>query len=323
MESKVTNQEIMFLWDASMCNPNGDMAADNAPRFDEVDEKAIVSDVRIKRTIRDDLQYRKNMGEQIFINNEVILSHDNEETVTAERMFDLLKAREENKEKAEKEVFLSCIDNRLFGGVAPKSGLQLVGPVQFSWTKSLNETETILKSGTGAFATKPKDDKEEAKFKKTFRADNYLPYALFAMYGTVNAQNAAQCETTEEDVMLMLDSLWYGTKFLNTRSKMGQKPRLLIRIKYKKESKYFIGLLDELVSLGSAESKMVRSVAKADAGIDFSKLIKAINQAESFIDEVEVVYDSTMEEYLEALKGIENVTFIDDVAFAGKSSKDS
>lgn len=316
MSNNVTNQEILFLWDASMCNPNGDMAADNAPRFDEVDEKAIVSDVRVKRTIRDDLQYRKNMGEQIFINNEVILAHDNEETVTAERMFDLLKARETHKGKAEKEVFLSCIDNRLFGGVAPKSGLQLVGAVQFSWSKSINETETVLKSGTGAFATKPSKEENDVKVKKTFRVDNYLPYALFALYGTVNARSALQCQTTEEDVAHMLDSLWYGTKFLNTRSKMGQKPRLLVRVKYKKESKYFIGLLDELLSLKAPESKMVRSVAKSDADIDFSKLIRAIVQAEPFVDEVLVVYDASMEEYLDVFRGIKNVRIVDDVTFA-------
>jgi len=316
MSKEINNQELLFLWDATMCNPNGDMGADNAPRFDEVDEKAIVSDVRIKRTIRDDMQYRKNMAEQIFINNEVILSHDNEETITAEKMFDILKEKETDKDKAEKEIFLNCIDNRLFGGVAPKSGLQLTGPVQFSWTKSLNETETILKSGTGAFATKPKDAEAEAKYRKTFRADNYLPYAVFAMYGSINSSNAKNCRTTEDDISQMTNSLWYGTKFLNTRSKMGQKPRLLIHIEYKKESKYFIGLLDELITLNTSESKMVRSVKKEDAAINFSALIKKINSAKEFIEKVSIVYDDMMEEYLDELKEIENVKLIDDVTFA-------
>ena len=72
MSNLAKQSELLFIWDAKMCNPNGDMSDDNAPRFDEVDEKAIVSDVRIKRTIRDDLQYRKN--ELIFINNEEIVS---------------------------------------------------------------------------------------------------------------------------------------------------------------------------------------------------------------------------------------------------------
>ena len=149
MEKLAKQSEILFMWDARMCNPNGDMGADNSPRFDDVDENAIVSDVRVKRTVRDDLQYRKE--EAIFINNEEILSNG----LTADQRFSQLKKL--NSGKDDKEVFLTCIDNRLFGGVAPKSNIQLVGAVQFCWTKSLNRTETVLKPGPGAFATKGAD----------------------------------------------------------------------------------------------------------------------------------------------------------------------
>ena len=58
--------ELLFLWDARMTNPNGDMLNDNAPRYDEADRRAIVSDVRVKRTIRDDLQDRQQ--ESVFVN---------------------------------------------------------------------------------------------------------------------------------------------------------------------------------------------------------------------------------------------------------------
>src|SRR6056297_1203703 len=116
-EKKMCNlknqSEILFVWDAKMCNPNGDMSADNAPRFDNVDEKAIVSDVRIKRTIRDDLQYRKQ--ELIYINNEEIISGG----LQAEDRFAQIKDQSDLTNG--RDVFLTCIDNRLFGGVAPKS----------------------------------------------------------------------------------------------------------------------------------------------------------------------------------------------------------
>ena len=94
MENLAKQSEILFIWDAKLCNPNGDMATDNAPRFDDVDEKAIVSDVRIKRTVRDDLQYRKEYI--IYINNEEILSKG----LKAEERFDQLK--NDNKEKNER-----------------------------------------------------------------------------------------------------------------------------------------------------------------------------------------------------------------------------
>ncbi|QII10706.1 CRISPR-associated protein Csh2 [Candidatus Kuenenia stuttgartiensis] len=294
MNNLAKQSEILFIWDAKMCNPNGDMSADNAPRFDDVDEKAIVSDVRVKRTIRDDLQYRKS--EEIFINNEKIL----ESGLKAEGRFDQLKGEKEYKDKDEKEVFLQCIDNRLFGGVAPKSNIQLIGPVQFCWAKTLNKTETILKSGTGAFATEGSNG--ETKYKKTFRADNYIPYGLFAMYGSINRMHAERTGATEDDIKKMLDSLWFGTKLLNTRSKEGQKPRMLIRVIYNESSKYFIGLLDELVKLENEDSEMLRSVE--DANINFDKLIKAIENAKQFIEKIEVTCDSSMEKYKEVFKKI-------------------
>ena len=86
MENQARQSEILFMWDARLCNPNGDMSMDNAPRFDDVDEKAIVSDVRVKRTIRDDLQYRKD--HRIFINNEEIVKNG----LKAEKRFDQLKS---------------------------------------------------------------------------------------------------------------------------------------------------------------------------------------------------------------------------------------
>lgn len=300
MSDLAKQSELLFIWDAKMCNPNGDMSADNAPRFDEVDEKAIVSDVRIKRTIRDDLQYRKN--EMIFINNEEIVGKG----LTAEARFQQIKNSNEGTDDL--PVFLKCIDNRLFGGVAPKSNIQLVGTVQFSWTKSLNQTETVLKSGTGAFATKGKDG--EAKFTKTFRADNYIPYGVFAMYGTVNRIQAAKANTSEVDVKTMLDSLWMGTKFLNTRSKEGQKPRLLLRVIYKEKSQFFIGLLDELVALKNPDSNSIRQINEVE--FDFSNLITSLNKATDEIDEVQIVLDNSLVKYKEELNAIKKINFIEE-----------
>jgi CRISPR-associated protein Csh2 len=308
MENLAKHSELLFIWDAKMCNPNGDMFADNAPRFDDVDEKAIVSDVRVKRTIRDDLLNRKN--QLIFINNKEIINSG----LNAESRFDQLKVN--SKEKDAKKVFLTCIDNRLFGGVAPKSGIQLVGAVQFSWSKSLNKTETILKNGTGAFANPSKDKETGEGSKKTFRADNYIPYGIFPMYGTINRLQALMSETSEDDVIEMLDSLWHGTKLLNTRSKEGQKPRLLMRIIYKEKSNYFIGLIDELIELENEDSEMIRNINEAD--IKFDNLINAINKIENQIEKVIIVYDDTLIKYKKELAKIKHVEFVNEFSIKAK-----
>ena len=282
MSDLAKHSEILFLWDAKMTNPNGDMLNDNAPRYDESDRKAVVSDVRVKRTIRDDLQYRK--GKTVFVNNA-------EQVQSAETRFAELKSA--LNEKDDKKIFLSCIDNRLFGGVAPKSNLQIIGTVQFSWAKSLNETETILSQGTGAFG-------KDNSLNKTFRTDNYIPYGLFAMYGTINSLNAAKSNASEEDVADMLDSMWQGTKLLNTRSKVGQKPRMLIRVIYK--DTYMIGLLDELVNIDNENSQQLRTFSECE--LNFSALVRSLKNMSQKIEKVVVFYDDSAKKYLDNFKNL-------------------
>lgn len=282
MSELAKHSEILFLWDAKMTNPNGDMLNDNAPRYDESDRRAVVSDVRVKRTIRDDLQYRK--GKTVFVNNA-------EQVQSAETRFAELKSA--LNEKDDKKVFLSCIDNRLFGGVAPKSNLQIIGTVQFSWAKSLNETETILSQGTGAFG-------KDNSLNKTFRTDNYIPYGLFAMYGTINSLSANKTNASEEDVADMLDSMWQGTKLLNTRSKVGQKPRMLIMIIYK--DTYMIGLLDELVNIDNENSQQLRTFSECE--LNFSALVRSLKNMSQKIEKVVVFYDDSAKKYLDNFKNL-------------------
>ncbi|WP_462191118.1 type I-B CRISPR-associated protein Cas7/Csh2 [Campylobacter concisus] len=280
MSEIAKHSEILFLWDAKMTNPNGDMLNDNAPRYDESDRKAIVSDVRVKRTIRDDLQYRKS--QTIFVNNA-------EQVQSAETRF--AEVKKILGEADDKKAFLSCIDNRLFGGVAPKSNIQIIGAVQFSWAKSLNETETIMSQGTGAFG-------KDGSGNKTFRTDNYILYGLFAMYGTINSLNATKSNTSEEDVAQMLDSMWQGTKLLNTRSKVGQKPRMLIRVIYK--DAYMIGLLDELVKLDNADSDQIRGIDECE--LNFKALTRSLKNMSQKIEKVVIFYDDSFRRYVDQFK---------------------
>ena len=282
MSELAKHSEILFLWDAKMTNPNGDMLNDNAPRYDESDRRAVVSDVRVKRTIRDDLQYRK--GKTVFVNNA-------EQVQSAETRF--AEVKKILGESDDKKAFLSCIDNRLFGGVAPKSNIQIIGAVQFSWAKSLNETETIMSQGTGAFG-------KDGSGNKTFRTDNYIPYGLFAMYGTINSLNAAKSNASEEDVAQMLDSMWQGTKLLNTRSKVGQKPRMLIRMIYK--DTYMIGLLDELVKIDNENSQQLRAFSECE--LNFSALARSLKNMSQKIEKVVVFYDDSAKKYLDNFKDL-------------------
>lgn len=290
MKTQANQTEILFLWDVENANPNGDILNDNAPRYDEVSHRALISDVRIKRTIRDDLYDRKDY--EIFVR----------ETASKKGGINDGKARVQNVVGKESDVvgtlIEKCIDVRAFGGVFPVGGkaYNLTGSIQFKMTKSLHEVKnpTFIK-GTGAFASK------EGAENKTFREEYILPYALFGTYGVVNGLNSAKTKLTVNDVNEVVDSLVMGTKNLITRSKMGQYPRFLLKINYK-ENGFFIGELDNRIKIVKIDERVdmqsdIRSVD--DYTIDMSKIKKLLEKYSNKIESVEYFIDDSFEDKIE------------------------
>src|SRR5439155_5140358 len=128
-----------------------------------------------------------------------------------------------------------CIDVRLFGATIPvsktkpnekDSSVTLTGAVQFSMGTSLHRVEPRFIKGTGAFAS------GQGAQQKTFREEYVLPYALIGFYGIVNEQAAKTTGLTDTDVEELYKAIWYGTKNLISRSKIGQRPLLLVVVEY-------------------------------------------------------------------------------------------
>jgi len=232
-------REILFLYDVKDANPNGDPSDENKPRIDEETGINIVTDVRLKRTIRDYLfNYKGYNGEgdkDIFIR---------------QTKSDTNKGINDGKGRAKmfnnnKDIIINkCIDIRLFGAVIPldKDSITFTGPVQFKMGRSMHRVEMKHIRGTGAFASKLENKQQ------TFREEYILPYSLIAFYGIINENAAQQTKMTEEDYALLLESIWDGTKNLITRSKMEHNPRLLLTIEHDKPE-YFIGELDRHIKL--------------------------------------------------------------------------
>ncbi len=271
--------EILFLWDGENWNPNGDMLNSNAPRYDEISRKALVSDVRIKRTIRDFLE---SQGEEIFV----------KETYTDKGLADgkaRVKSIAGEASNIEEVILRKCIDVRAFGGVFPveKETHSLTGPMQFKMSKSLNETEIVFIKGTGAFASK------EGQQNKTFREEYILPYAIFATYGVINALNSQKTQLSEEDVQKILSALWLGTKNLISRSKFGQMPRFLMRIIYKEPGVY-IGGLDNLVRLETPKASELEIRSTADYTLDIEPIVQEIEKYSDKIEKIEYQCDDAL-----------------------------
>ena len=294
----MNRSEILFLYDIADANPNGDPLDGNKPRLDEETEINIVTDVRLKRTIRDYLNDYKNQG--IFIKE----IHDDDGNIqdAKQRALDYASSDEyESLDAARSDlknnILDECIDVRLFGATIPidvkvkgkkkgtSSSVTLTGPVQFRMGRSLNKVEIQHIKGTGAFAS------GKGKEQKTFREEYVLPYSLIAFYGIVNENAAKETKLKPDDVDLLLDGIWNGTKNLISRSKFGQSPRCLIQIEYN-ENNFFIGDLNNKVSISHdlEDDKKLRKISQAN--IDLNVLIESIEENKDKISKINYKFDS-------------------------------
>ncbi len=155
-------QEILFIYDASYCNPNGDPADENKPRFDSESQVNLVSDVRLKRTVRDYLREIKNL--EIFVHappdemGNVPDAKERARQFTSEMTDPEL--TKENLGELDTIILKRCID-RLFGATIPvelkgkkNDSIVHTGPVQFKIGQSLHKVAIERIKGTGAFASK-------------------------------------------------------------------------------------------------------------------------------------------------------------------------
>lgn len=300
--SEIKNRsEILFLYDIQNANPNGDPNDENKPRMDEETGKNLVTDVRLKRTIRD---YINEKGNDIFV-REVIYDKDGHIQDAKLRAADYLPddkeklkemSAEEQKQAISKSILSKCIDVRLFGATIPldlkvksksvTSSITWTGPVQFKMGKSLHSVKIQHIKGTGAFASK-KDTTQ-----KTFREEDILPYSLIGFYGIVNENAGKHTNLQTDDIELLKDAIWNGTKGLISRSKFGQMPRLLLFVNYK-EPNFFIGDLDNLIEIKSdLRDEQIRK--PEDYKIDISRLLDQIELHKDKIENIEFAVDDRM-----------------------------
>jgi len=132
--------------------------------------------------------------------------------------------------------------------------------------------------------------------------------ALICFYGVINENAAKVTHLTEDDVNLLMEALWNGTKNLISRSKMGQMPRFLLRVVYE-EKNYHIGDLDKRIRLVTDKpDEEVRGIEDYKLGV--SGLIETLIKCKDRIKEVIYCKDE--------LLNIEP-TFIDQLNQAGIS----
>ena len=225
MENLKNRIDFVYIFDVQNGNPNGDPDAANAPRVDAEDMHGIVTDVCLKRKVRNYVQTivaedDKNEfqeGYDIFVKDKAVLD------ALVEKIYDyesvkIIKDKDKKKEevkKKEEAKNLLCknfFDIRTFGQVIATSGKQdqVKGPIQLTFARSVDEITPRPLSITRCAVTKEEKNTETDDVRqkeRTMGRKNIVPYGLYVCYGFISANLAKQTGFSEEDLELFWDAL--------------------------------------------------------------------------------------------------------------------
>lgn len=279
METIKNRHELVFIYDSKFANPNWDPTENNELRM--IWDKLFVTDVRLKRTIRDYIDSLWISWSQIFV-KECIDEHWNVIDVKW-RLKSIIWTIKDEKEITSEHINQlkgTFIDIRLFWSAIK---MKLTWPVQFNFGGSIHEIESINIKGTTVFSS------WENKWQWAFTGMFISPYTIISFHGIVNEQSAKFTNMTEDDFKLLKEAMWNWTKNLLTRSKFEQLPRLLVDVKFKEWVKTHIWELDRYIKYNRNESisedKFITDIS--DWSFDFTNFNERIH---NFSDKIDMVY---------------------------------
>ncbi|WP_178918098.1 type I-B CRISPR-associated protein Cas7/Csh2 [Natronomonas gomsonensis] len=335
-DSVENRSEIVFAYDAEDTNPNGNpLSANDKPRIDETTGKAVVTDVRLKRYLRDQLD---DDDFDIYIKNPTKAEEDT--VLDRDDLFTQVTGYEEDDlddvsgSEAANAFLQNSTDVRYFGATASfSSGFQsslgegfpgqFIGPVQFSHARSLNTVVQKSESKQLSTVVSSGGDAEQG----TFATDNRLQYAFIPFHGIVNEVGANDTKLSQTDVERLDTLCWRALKNQTlTRSKMGHQPRLYLRVEYETDA-FHIGTLDDGLELvQDRPDAELRNIADVVVGID--EVLTDLEANSDHVASISVIADRhlTVEadgerggpeylvEALESAVGPEKVTEVDPYA---------
>lgn len=208
--------DFVFLFDVTDANPNGDPDAGNLPRIDPESGHGLVTDVCLKRKVRNYVgMTRENVSpHEIYFTDGAVLN------ALHERAYKALEIKHEGK-KLPKDINQAAAvtafmcqnfyDIRTFGAVMSTEVNcgQVRGPVQFSFARSIDPVVTSEHAITRSSVTNEKD----ADKKRTMGRKFTVPYGLYRMHGFINPFFAKQTGFGEEDLELLWESLANAFQF--------------------------------------------------------------------------------------------------------------
>ncbi len=280
-----SKKEILFYYESQQ-NPNGDPGFENMPR-QMPDGTILVTDVRVKRTIRD---HAKNvLGKTIFVD------YDKDgKAVTAdekaEEILGSLKGQDIIGNLLEK-----TFDVPLFGALVTirkndddeGNSAKITGPVQFALARSTNQVQIINPTIVGRFVGKKKDSGQQFS---TFGKFYSVEYALIKVQGAINPQNLGKFSDKKEILKnftecegVLWNCLWDGTNQLITRSKYPQRSIFYLDVTYKSE------IYNDLALLVDESNEMKEKAKKlSKSPLIFDRFVETMKNRKSEIQKIRI-----------------------------------
>jgi CRISPR-associated protein Csd2 len=212
----MTRYDFLFLFDVKDANPNGDPDAGNLPRIDPETGHGLVTDVCLKRKIRNYVAIKGGPGNQIYFTEGAVLNRKHEEGWKAAGL-----EGEKDKKKLPKDLAKAKMitgfmcsnfyDIRTFGAVMSTEVNcgQVRGPVQISFARSVEPIVSSEHAITRSSVTNEKDLEKERTMGRKFT----VPYGLYLAHGFINPFLAAQTRFSDEDLELLWKALINAFQF--------------------------------------------------------------------------------------------------------------
>ena len=199
--------DFVYIFDVQDGNPNGDPDAGNLPRVDAETGMGLVTDVCLKRKVRNYVQTAKGQanGYDIFIKEKAVLNtlidkaHDDSE----------VKVANDKTEAARMFMCKNYYDIRTFGAVMStgKNAGQVRGAIQLTFARSVDTIATAEHTITRMAVATEKEAEKQGGDNRTMGRKATVPYGLYVCHGFISANLAQQTGFSEEDLELFWDAL--------------------------------------------------------------------------------------------------------------------
>ncbi|MDL2268192.1 type I-C CRISPR-associated protein Cas7/Csd2 [Desulfovibrio sp. OttesenSCG-928-G15] len=212
--------EFILFFDVENGNPNGDPDADNMPRIDPETGHGVVTDVCLKRKIRNFVELAKGAvpGFDIYVKEKAVLTTQQKKAYTSEGL-DPKNAKAEGVERARSWMCQNFYDVRSFGAVMSLKEAncgQVRGPVQMAFAKSVEPVMPREVTVTRMAVATEKEAKAQSGDNRTMGHKFIIPYALYRAHGFISAPLAEKTGFSEEDLALFWQAVL--TMFEHDRS---------------------------------------------------------------------------------------------------------